>query len=329
MTLRLRSFDQEYGTLLALADAAVPFDHEGNRQWLSHRRRFDAARCIRHHYLVEDTQAGTTAATASPAGLGEPVGYGAVEQDAADPQRFRLFLLAEPRWLAGGVGDFLMERLLADLAELGAQTVWAREYGRDTALLAFLERWGFQVVARVWDLRRPLTAENDARPALVAGPVVITTLAAELRRVEDALPRLHRAVERFLAQAARDRPPAPVPYDEFVHWLSQPGLSPEACFLARHGETYVGASVWRQDAEQPVRLRQRFTAIQAAYRPWDVARALRRAAMAYGWQNGYATLIAHVPEAETETLADLEALGFQRRFVYVTLEKKGTASPTG
>lgn len=324
MTLRLRPFDQEYGTLLALADTAVPFDHEGNRQWLGHRRRFDAARCIRYHYLVEDTQAGTAAATTD----GEPVGYGAVEQDAADPQRFRLFLVADPRWLAGGVGDFLMEHLLADLAELGAETIWAREYGRDTALLAFLERWGFQVVSRVWDMRQPLTAEKDPGPALIAGPVVITTLAAELRRVEDAHPRLHRAVERFLAQAARDRPPAPVPYDEFVHWLSQPGLSPETCFLARHGETYVGASVWQQDPEQPVRLRQRFTAIQAAYRPWNVTEALRRAAMAYGWQKGYATLVAHVPEAETGTLADLEALGFRRCFVYVTLEKTGTASPT-
>jgi GNAT superfamily N-acetyltransferase len=322
MTLRLRPFDQEYGTLLALADAAVPFDHEGNRQWLGHRRRFDSARRTRRHYLVEETGAGPAAATTA----GEPLGYGAVEQDATDQRRFRLFLVADPERL-GGVGDYLMKRLLADLEELGAGTVWAREYGRDTALLAFLGRWGFQVVGRVWDLRRSLATEEGPVPAPIVGPVVITTLAAELRRVEDALPRLHRAVERLLAQAAGDRPPAPVPYDQFVRWLGQPGLSPEAYFLARHGETYVGASVWQQDPKRAVLLHQQFTAVQAAYQPWDVARALRRAAMAYARQKGYEALVAHVPEAETETLSALEALGFQRRFAYVTLERRGTASP--
>lgn len=325
MTLRLRPFDQEYGTLLALADAAVPFDREGNRQWLGHRRRFDAAHRARRHYLVEETEAGAAAAATE----GEPVGYGAVEQDAADRRRFRLFLVADPAQLASGVGEFLMQRLLADLDELGAETIWAREYGRDSALLAFLRRWGFQIIEQVWDLRLPVAGDERPSPAPIAGPVAITTLAAELRRVEDALPRLHRAVKRLLAQAAGDRPPAPVPYAEFIRWLGQPGLSPEAYFLARHGETYVGASVWRQDPERPVLLQQQFTAVQAAYQPWEVARALRRAAAAYAGQKGYEALVAHVPAGEAEALAALEALGFQRHFTYVTLEKKITASPAG
>jgi GNAT superfamily N-acetyltransferase len=322
MALRLRPFDQEYGTLLALADAAVPFDREGNRRWLGHRRRVDTARRVRRHYLVEEVGAGAEA-------LGEPVGYGAVEQDAAGRQRFRLFLVADPASLARGVGDVLMRRLLADLDELGADTVWAREYGRDTDLLAFLERWGFQVVRRVWDLRRPVTAEEEPSPAPIAGPVAITTLAAELRRVGDALPRLHRAVKELLAQAAGGRPPTPVPYAEFIRWLGQPGLSPQAYFLARHGEKYVGVSVWRQDPERTVQLNQQLTVAQAAYRPWDVAGALRRAAVAYAVQKGYEALGTHVPAGNVEALAALEALGFQRRFEYVTLEKKRTASPAG
>jgi hypothetical protein len=333
MALRLRPFDQEYGTLLALADAAVPFDHEGNRQWLGHRRRFDAASHARRHYLVEEVEAGAAAAAAGaaggPGGVGEPVGYGAVEQDAADRRRYRLFLVADPAWLAGGAGDLLMGRLLADLEELGARRVWVREHGRDTDLLAFLGRWGFGVVQRVWDLRRPVAGEEGPGAPPIAGPVAITTLAAELKRGEDALPRLHRAVERLLAQAAVDRPPAPVPFDEFARWLGQPGMSPDSCFLARHGERYVGASIWRPDPDRPVLLQQQFTAVQAAYRPWEVAGALRRAAVAYAGQKGYEALVAHVPAGETDVLAALEVLGFQRRFEYVTLEKKGTASRAG
>ena len=320
MALRLRPFDQEYGTLLALADAAVPFDHEGNRQWLGHRRRFDTERRARRHYLVEEVGAGAQAAAA-----GEPVGYGAVEQDAADQQRFRLFLVADPAWLAGGAGDLVMRRLMADLDELGAERVWAREYGQDADLLAFLRRWGFRVVRRVWDLQRPVADEEDPVPAPVVGPVAITTLAAELRRGAQVLPRLHRAVKKLLAETAGDRPPAPVPYSEFVRWLGQPGLTPEAYFLARHGDTYVGVSVWRQDPERPVLLEQQFTVVQTAYHPWDLAGALRRAAVAYAGQKGYQALRARVPAGETEALVAMEALGFQRRFEYVTLEKQGTA----
>ncbi len=318
MALRLRLFDQEYGTLLARVDAAVPFDHEGNRQWLVHRRRFDTEHRVRRHYLVEEVEAGAQAVAA-----GEPVGYGAVEQDAADRRRFRLLLVADTAWLAGGVGDLLMRRLMTDLDELEAETAWARGYGRDADLLAFLGRWGFLVVRRVWDLRRPVADEEGPGSAPVVGPVAITTLAAELRREEQVLPRLHRAVEKLLAERAGDRPPVPVPYSEFVRWLGQPGLPPEAYFLARHGDTYVGVSIWRQDPERPVLLEQQFTAVQEAYRPWDLAGALRRAAVAYAGQKGYQVLRARVPKGETEALAALEALGFQRRFEYVTLQKKG------
>jgi GNAT superfamily N-acetyltransferase/N-acetylglutamate synthase-like GNAT family acetyltransferase len=309
MAHEIRPFDGDYATLLALADAAVPFDPEGNRQWLRQRRQFDEARRIRRHYLVKETESG------------QAIAYGTIEQDPGNPRRFRLFVLTDPARLDTGIGDRLIDRLFSDLRALGARAAWAREYGRDAQLLDFFRRHGFAVTQRVWDLRLPVAEIETLDEGPGAGPLAITSLAAERRRIDDALPRLHRAVNELLAQTVDPDRFAPIPFDQFVGWLDRPGLSPQAYFIARDGEIYAGVSVWIEEQAQAGILTQEFTAVRPAYRSHDLAAALRRAALAYARQKGYAALVAHVPAGDAEALAAHEALGFRRRFEYVTLEK--------
>jgi len=309
MAHKTRPFDGDYATLLALADAAAPFDPEGNRQWLRYRQQFDETRRVRRHYLGKDTASG------------QAIAYGAVEQDADNPRHFRLFVLTDPARLHTGIGDQLIDRLFSDLQALGARTAWAREYSRDAQLLDFFRRHGFAVTQRTWDLRLPLTEIETLDEGPGAGPLTITSLAAERRRIDDALSRLHQAVNELLAQTVAPDRFAPIPYDQFVGWIDRPGLSPQACFVARDGETYAGVSVWMEEQAQTGLLTQEFTAVRPSYQAHGVVAALRRAAAAYARQRGYEALVAHVPAGHAEALAAHERLGFRRRFEYVTLEK--------
>jgi GNAT superfamily N-acetyltransferase len=305
VTPKIRPFAGDYERLLALAHTAVPFDPEGNRHWLHHRRTFDESHRLRRHYQVDES------------GTAQLLAYGAVEQDPGDPRRFRLFVLAEPARLEAGIGDRLIDRLHADLHELGATTAWAREYGRDVQLLDFFRRQGFEVIRRIWDLGLPVAAIEEAG----TGPLAITTLAAERARIDDALPRLHQVVSTLMGRTAEPDHPASLPFEYFLRWLDRPGLSPDAYFIARDGEAYAGVSVWTQEPEQPGVLSQAFTAVLPPYRARGLASALRRAAAAYARDAGYDLLVAHVPSQAADALAAHEKMGFRRRFEYVTLEK--------
>ena len=65
----------------------------------------------------------------------------AIEQ--SDPEgAYRIFLVMAPDDLQR-VGDMVFDRLLADLDDLGASLVWAREHVEDRAIRADLARRGF------------------------------------------------------------------------------------------------------------------------------------------------------------------------------------------
>lgn len=123
----------DWHRILELADAALPWDAGGNREWLENRRQFAGRR---RHYVVEGGGAGEEAP-------GRAVGYGAVEE-GPEPGSFRMFVVMAPELLASEAGAVLYVRLAADLAALKATNVWVREYARDMALLAFLRERGFE-----------------------------------------------------------------------------------------------------------------------------------------------------------------------------------------
>jgi hypothetical protein len=119
--------EADWPAILGLADAALPWDASGNREWLENRMQFAGRR---RHYLAEQ---------ASP---GFAIGYGAAEE-GPEPGIFRLFVVMDPALLLTETGDLVYDRLAADLVDLEARLAWVREYADDTAILAFFAQKGF------------------------------------------------------------------------------------------------------------------------------------------------------------------------------------------
>ena len=127
-TIRLRApTGTDWPTILELADAALPWDATGNREWLENRKRFDGRR---QHYLAEGAESGRA------------VAYGAVEE-GPEPGFFRMFVVMDPARLQGPAAAHLYEQLSSDLVAMEARGAWVREYARDSAILEFFLEEGF------------------------------------------------------------------------------------------------------------------------------------------------------------------------------------------
>jgi hypothetical protein len=139
-TFFLRPFGQtdseaDYQLLHVLANAQVPQDPRGNEEWLQHRRAYDERRGQRRHAIAvyEPTN--------------ESIAYAALEQQAADPGSFRIYLVFDTqRWPFATLGAFLYQQLLRDAAVLQATRLVCIEYAADVAFRAFLVDQGFRQV---------------------------------------------------------------------------------------------------------------------------------------------------------------------------------------
>jgi hypothetical protein len=115
-----------------VADEAAPWAGAHNDTWLAHRKQFEG---VRRHYVATNSS-------------GAISGYGAVEQDADDARRCRIFVVSGPKPLRDGAGDALLSRLVKDLRGPGATTAWMREEARDGELLSFATDRGFVETSR-------------------------------------------------------------------------------------------------------------------------------------------------------------------------------------
>jgi hypothetical protein len=121
--------EQDWPAIGRVADVSLPWQAQGNQEWLRNRMNFDGRAYPRRHYIAERTASN------------EVVGYGSVEGGSI-PSRYRVFIVTAAALLPT-VGEALFARLLEDLVSLGTKTAWAREEARDTSLLEFFRRHGF------------------------------------------------------------------------------------------------------------------------------------------------------------------------------------------
>jgi L-amino acid N-acyltransferase YncA len=140
---RLIPFDESrWQEVTALADAVVPFDTVGNREWTQNRRGFASSGRERRHHAVSDS-------------AGRLVGYGAIEQQGDESDTYRLFIVPAADELWASVGSMLYDQLVVDASRLHAQRLVMREYSRDSALIAFFKERGFEETGALLDLRAP------------------------------------------------------------------------------------------------------------------------------------------------------------------------------
>ena len=242
------------------------------------------------------------------------VGYGGLWP--VRPGKFRIDLVVAPGHRRCGIGGRLLDRLTGEARAAGAVTVQGRADSDQVQSLAFLQHRGFRETMRMHRLVLDV-ANADLRPfadieqRLAADGIVLTTLAEERDRTGDAcwagLCDLHNAAR----EGWPDPDPSPGPEELHTpeqlrrrYQLHQQGW-PELCFLAVHGEEYVGF------------VGPLGTAVRPALRGRGIATALKVREVAAAQERGILTL-----DGATGNPAMLkvnERLGYRRTSTEVRL----------
>ena len=124
--------ESDWTAIHEAADASAPW--ADNTEWLERRKQFLGF--PRRHYVAENTETHRV------------IGYGAIEGEETQG-KFRIFVVMSPDLLST-VGEQIYRRLKADLLDLNAEIVWAREESRDR-LLDFFGKQGIQEKHRFHD----------------------------------------------------------------------------------------------------------------------------------------------------------------------------------
>ena len=299
-----------------MSSTQTDIDPLAHKLWLGRRQKFDESRYFRKQYVVEDAR------------TKDILAYGAVEQTIYLP-KYRLLLLADPRWLKPGVGELLLEQLTTDLKEAGAVTVSCRRYLSERQLLSFLKKHGFEETSILMDLRLDLLKIERPLPLPVivkrlnSHGISITTLAEERARDSRCVEKLYELTTLF-----RRDDPARSTFDapsynsrEASLWLNMPYVLPAGYFIARRGDEYVGVSDVSLFDAMPGALTAGFTGVKREYRRLGVATALKMHAILYAQSHGYQIIQTFNYPTQPAILALNRKLRFEILFEYATLEK--------
>src|SRR5688572_21719153 len=286
-----------------------------NEVWTHRRQGFDEQRYLRRQYVAED------------ANSRQILGYGSIEQTIYLP-RYRLFIVANPQYVANGVAGLILDRLMADLIDVNAVTVSCREHASQTHLFSFLNDRGFTEVETVLDLRLDVPGFDVSHFRSVSESVErqgvsINTLAEERRRDPNCVEKLH-ALSAILHQddPAHSTLAAPAYNDREARlWLDMPYVLPEAYFIARQGDDYVGVSGVSLFEALPGGLTQSFTGVIREKRRQGIATALMLRAIAYGALHNYQVIQSSIRPIQSAMLLLNKKLGFRELSGSVTLEK--------
>jgi len=311
------------GTAAGVYLCAMPERQAGIRPFAGAHREAAAALFAAAHPERADEPA-AWGAPSEPAGprryvavagaAGRVVGYGGLWP--VRPRRFRIDLVVAPGHRRCGIGSRLLGRITGEAYAAGAVTVQARADSDREQSLAFLQHRGFRETMRMHRLVLDV-ANADLRPfggierRLAADSIALTTLARERDRIGDAcwagLCDLHNAAR----EGWPDPDPSPGPEEPYTpehirrlyHQHQQDW--PELCFLAVHGEEYVGF------------VGPLGTAVRPPLRGRGIATALKVREVAAAKQRGILTL-----EGATGNPAMLkvnERLGYQRTSTEIRL----------
>ena len=313
---KLRVFDDpDWPTVSAIASARAGKDTPGYELWLNRRQKFDESRYFRRQYVVENAR------------NKQIVAYGAVEQTVYLP-KYRLFLLTNPEWLKRGVADLLFDRLMNDLREAKAITVSCRQYASEIAPVDFLKSRGFAEVSRVLDLRLEVAAADVSsieplRKRIYEHGISISTFADERTRDPRCVEKLYELTTLLNQDDPARGPFVPPAYNarEALMWLEMKYVLPDAYFIAKHGENYVGVSDVSLFEALPGGLTQGFTGVKREYRRQGLATLLKVCGIAYAQSHGYQLIQAFNKPEQTAIRALNEKLGFEVMFEDVVLEK--------
>ena len=260
---------------------------------------------------------------------GSIVGFGRIANvlDMYHSQKFMINVYVDPQYHRMGVGGSIFNKLLDELADLGAQVAWTMNKEDLSSQREFFRKRGFLEKRRDWESRLDLLTfqadkfqQYDMR--MREQGISFTTLAEVMRAGEDSMRELHDLVQHIVADMPRQADFTPVPYDQWKTLLSNsPRIVPKGFLIARHGSEFVGESDILRNERAPRTLSQGDTGVRREFRGRGIATALKLRVIEFAKSNGYETIETWNDSTNAAMLAVNTKLGFERRVGWILMEK--------
>ncbi len=241
-----------------------------------------------------------------------------------DPDRYWLWTGVAPQEERKGIGSALYDHALAVARGRGGTALRASIREDRAAAIAFAERRGFQERERTWESRLDLASYDPARfadrAALPPG-ITVTTLAEESKRDPEAMRRLYELNNDLSPDVPRLDPYTPPTFEMFRDMVTGPGFAPEASFLAKDGDRWIGMSNVFTSEGDPSILYTGFTATRREYRGRGIAWAMKVRAAAWAKAGGYRELRTWNSTLNAPMLSINVRLGFVKQPVWIQFGK--------
>ncbi|MCI4364791.1 MAG: GNAT family N-acetyltransferase [Thermoplasmata archaeon] len=261
---------------------------------------------------------------------GAVVAYGVVQHTSFNfhPLKFELYVAVHPDFQGQGIGRELYAALENEVLQRSAICLWSMVRENEPRAVRFMEQSGFVPRRKAWRsrldvARADLSKFPDRTRPMADRGIVLTTLAEEGRERPEVRQRAFRLCTAASADVPRMGEYSPVSFEEFVEFdLNGPGALPDAYFLARRGDEYVGSTVMDRDLAEPDTLQVGFTGTHPGFRGLGIASELKRRAVEYARTRGYRFLLTNNDSLNHPIWAINERLGFRPETTWIQGEKE-------
>jgi GNAT superfamily N-acetyltransferase len=255
----------------------------------------------------------------------QAAGYGLLWEQYASPNLIlKVEIVFRPEYGNELAVDALFETLSNDILQIKPYAVQARTFDDQTRLLHFYEKHGFaenhrMVQTYLCAADADLAPYLDLEGKLRSQGITITTMAREQIRDKDWFSKLKALINMTWA----DYPSEPLlprtpPNDR---WLSHKDNIPEAFFIARTEDKYVGHSHLMRMEQDSENAMQGHTATLGAYRGKGIATALKAKGIEYAKASGYKGIFTSYRNVNMPMKAVNDKLGWRPYSSEIRLEK--------
>lgn len=241
------------------------------------------------------------------------------------PRKFIVDVGVLPDYRGRGIGSALYDHVVDTLQPFDPLSLRARAREDWTHTLRFLKRRGYREDMRAWESRLDVAAFDPTPYAGLDDKVRAHEIEIKTFRELESDPERNRKLYELEEELDRDVPsPEPhtaISYKYFVeHRLNNPGLLPDAFFVALHDGEYVGMSnLWSSEGNDDIYTG--LTAVKRAYRRKGIALALKLRGIQWVKANGNPIIKTWNESNNRPMLSINEQLGYVKQPAWIDFVK--------
>ena len=318
LSIGFREFDSsDYDRLTEIYNANYPDQPLSIAELRYRDESLDRSKYLLRRHAVQDLASGET------------IGFARISHglDMFHPRKFWINIYVDPRLHNRGIGSKIYEKLMEELRELDATTVWAMSKEDLPTQYQFFRKRGFEEKMRLWESRLDTRSTEPERfreytEKMSREGITLATLAEENNRNPEALRKIHDLLMVVCADMPNITPFTPISFEQWEAFeLKSPRHLPEAYLLAKQGSDYVGLSYFWKSEKEPRILNQGDTGVRREYRGRGIAMALKLKGIDFAKRNGYDMIKTWNASNNAPMLALNTQLGFKRQVGWITMQK--------